>query len=423
MLDKVFAIFKAKDIRKKIVFVLLMMVIFRLAASIPIPGIDAQRLSAFFNSNQFLGLMNIFTGGALQRLSIVMLGIGPYITGLIIMQLLTMVFPRLEEMYKEEGESGQRKFNQYARFLTVPLAVLQSFAMLRIFESQKILVGFTTLNIITSIIAITAGSIFLMWIGELITEKGIGNGVSLLIFAGIISSIPASLSQTVLTWQSSQLPAWLLFIGASLLITVGVVIVNEARRNVPVSYAKRIRGNKMYGGVQTYLPMMINPAGVMPIIFALSLLMLPGLISSVFAKSSIAVLAFAARFLGLFKSPSVYYTLAYFILVVLFTYFYTAVTFDPKNVSENLQKMGGFIPGTRPGKQTEDFLKKILNRVLFFGALFLGIIAIMPSIIQGVTGIETFSFAIGGTSLLIIVAVVLETVEHIQSELEVRQYE
>jgi preprotein translocase subunit SecY len=421
--EKIVAVFKSKDLRKKIIFVLIMMVIFRLAASIPIPGIDPGRLANFFKMNQFFGLMNIFTGGALQRLSVVMLGIGPYITATIIMQLLTLVFPRLEEMYKEEGEAGQRKFNQYARILTVPFAILQSFAMLKLFQSQKIIVGFTTLNVITSVITITGGAVFLMWLGELITEKGIGNGISLLIFAGIISGIPSSIHQAFLTWEPSQLPSWILFFIAAFIIIVGVVIINEARRNVPISYAKRVRGNKIYGGVQTYLPMMINPAGVIPIIFALSIMLLPGMFGPLLAKSSVSIISSIGGFITAFFKNQLFYGIFYFILVLLFTFFYTAVTFDPDNVSENLQKMGGFIPGIRPGKNTSDFLRHILNRVLSVGAIFLGLIAIMPSIIQSITGITVFGFVVGGTSLLIIVAVALETVEQIDGELEVRSYE
>ncbi|HOK35098.1 MAG TPA: preprotein translocase subunit SecY [Candidatus Pacearchaeota archaeon] len=421
--SKFTAIFKSRDLRNKILFVVAMMVVFRIAANIPIPGIDRSKLIEFFQTNQFFGLMNVFTGGALENLSIVMLGLGPYITGTIIMQLLTLIFPNLKEMYQESGEQGRRKFNQYARILTVPLAAIQSFAMLRLLQKQGVFGEVTGLNLIVSIITVTAGSVFLMWIGELITEKGIGNGISLLIFAGIISGVPSSIRQIILTWDPSQLPSYVLFFIAAILITIGVVIVTQARRNVPVSYAKRVRGNKMYGGVQTYLPMMINPAGVIPIIFALSIMMLPGMFGSVFADSSVNWLSTLANFLNNIFKNSWIYGICYFILVVLFTYFYTAVTFDPENIAENLQKMGGFVPGLRPGKQTADFLRTILNRVLLVGAVFLGLIAVMPSIIQGITGITSFSFAIGGTSLLIIVSVVLETSKQIQSQLEMREYE
>lgn len=416
-------LFKIKDLRKRILFVFLMMVIFRAVAAVPVPGVDPTSLAKFFKRNQIFGLMNIFTGGALQRVSIVMLGIGPYITALIIMQLLTLVFPRLEEMYKEEGEEGQRKFNQYARLLTVPLAALQSFAMLRLLQSQNIISGFTGFKLINSVITITAGSIFLMWLGELISEKGIGNGVSLLIFAGIVAHLPESIRQAIVTWDPTQITSWIIFAISSLIIITAVVIINEARRNVPVSYAKRIRGHRMYGGAQTYLPMMINPAGVMPIIFAISIMMLPGMIGAFMKNMKSALLAGVGRFLTTTFQNQIIYGVFYFVLVVAFTYFYTAVTFDPDNVSENLQKMGGFIPGIRPGKNTADFLRKILNRVLFVGAVFLGIVAVMPSIIRGITGISGFDFLLGGTSLLIIVSVALETVEIIKSELELRSYE
>jgi len=416
-------LFKLKDLRNKIIFVFLMMVVFRAAAAIPVPGINPESLAKFFKRNQIFGLMNIFTGGALQRVSVVMLGIGPYITALIIMQLLTLVFPRLEEMYKEEGEEGQRKFNQYARILTVPLAALQSFAMLRLLESQKIITGFTGFKLLTSVVTITAGSIFLMWLGELISEKGIGNGISLLIFAGIVAHFPESIRQATLTWDPSQIPSWIIFIISSLLITTSIVIINEARRNVPISYAKRIRGHRIYGGAQTYLPMMINPAGVMPIIFALSIMMLPGMVGAFMKNMSRHFISRVGVFLVSFSQNQILYGICYFVLVVAFTYFYTAVTFDPDNVSENLQKMGGFIPGIRPGKNTAEFLRKILNRVLFVGAVFLGIVAVMPSIVRAITGISGFDFLLGGTSLLIIVAVVLETVEIIKSEIELRSYE
>lgn len=416
-------IFGLKDIRNKIIFVFLMMVIFRAGAAIPVPGVDPNALAKFFRQNQIFGLMNIFTGGALQRVSVLMLGIGPYITAMIIMQLLTMIFPRLEEMYKEEGEEGRRKFNQYARLLTVPLAILQSFAMLRLLESQKIITGFSGFKLLTSVITITAGSVFLMWLGELISEKGIGNGVSLLIFAGIIAHFPESIRQAIFNWGREQLPSWILFGISALLIITAVVIINEARRNVPVSYAKRIRGHRMYGGAQTYLPMMINPAGVIPIIFALSIMMLPSVAGAFLKNMSSHFLSRLGSYLiNAFQNQFIY-GFVYFILVVAFTYFYTAVTFDPDNISENLQKMGGFIPGIRPGRNTADFLRKILNRVLFVGAIFLGIIAIMPSIIRIVTGISGFDFLLGGTSLLIIVSVAIETVEILKSEIELRSYE
>jgi len=427
--NKVLAIFKYKDLRSRVLFVLGMMMVFRIAANIPIPGVDIQKLKEFFAASQFFGLMNIFTGGALEKLSIVMLGMGPYITAIVIMQLLSLIFPRLEEMYKEEGEAGRQKFNQYARILTVPLSALQGFAMLKLLQRQGALGGFSLSTLLTSVLTITAGSVFLMWIGELITEKKIGDGISLLILAGILADTPGSIRQIIATWEPSQLLSYFLFLIASLAIIICVVIINEARRNVPVSYAKRVRGHRMYGGVQTFLPMMINPAGVMPIIFALSLLMLPGMLGSLISNSSIIWLAKFANVLNALFQNQWLYNIFYFLLVFLFTYFYTSVTFDPDNVAENLQKMGGFVPGLRPGKQTADFLHHILNRVLVLGAIFLGFIAISPFIVQTLiqkfTGVEitAFRFAIGGTSLLIIVSVILETSKQIRSQLEMREYE
>jgi len=421
--DNIALIFKTKDLRNKIFFVLAMMVIFRVAANIPIPGIDRMRLEQFFAQNQFFGLLNIFTGGALQNLSVVMLGLGPYITAIIIFQVLTLVIPSLKELYQEQGEIGKKKFENYARIATVPLAAIQAFAMLRMFQSQEILPSFTPFSLLTSITAVTAGCVFLVWIGDLITEKGIGNGVSLLIFAGIIAGVPASIGQLYINWDPSNLPFVILFLFASLLIILGVVVVNEARRNIPISYAKRVRGRRVYGGVSTYLPMMINPAGVIPIIFALSIMLLPGMLGNFFGDSSIALLSKLTKMINSLFQNQLIYGLFYFILVVAFTYFYTAVTFDPKNVADNLQKSGAFIPGIRPGESTELFIKKILNRILIIGAVFLGLIAVLPSIVQGITGITAFSFAVGGTSLLIIVSVVLETSKQIQSQLEMREYE
>ncbi|MBI2450518.1 MAG: preprotein translocase subunit SecY [Candidatus Nealsonbacteria bacterium] len=421
-LNKVIQIFKIKELRNKILFVLGVFVIFRLMSNIPIPGIDIANLKSFFNQFQVFGLLNVFTGGALDNLSIVLLGLGPYITATIILQLLTMIFPQLEQIYKEEGEAGRQKFNQYGRILTVPLALLQGYAMLNLLQRQGAIGYITNEVMLSSIITITAGCLLLMWLGELVSEKGIGNGVSLLIFAGIVADVPNSLRQIFLKWDPTQLPAYLFFFGMSVLIIAGVVLVNEARRNIPVSYAKRVRGNKMYGGVSTYLPLNINPAGVIPIIFALSILLFPGMIAN-FLSGSGGIIGNIAQNVGvLFQNPWVYGIL-YFVLVCLFTYFYTAVTFDPKAISSNLQKMGGFIPGIRPGQSTANFLYYILNRILLIGALFLGGIAVMPSIIQGLTGVTAFTFLVGGTSLLIVVSVVLETMRQINSQLQMREYD
>jgi len=351
-----------------------------------------------------------------------MLGLGPYITATIIMQLLTMIFPPLERLYKEEGEQGRQKFNQYSRIMTVPLGMLQAYAMLNLFQRQGAIGELSSITTLVSIVSVAAGCVLLMWLGELITERGIGNGVSLLIFAGIVAVVPENILQIVAKWDPAQLPAYLLFFAMALLIIAGVVMVNEGRRNIPVSYAKRVRGARMYGGVSTYLPLNINPAGVIPIIFALSIMLFPGMIAN-FLSGAGGVVGNLAQTVGdLFQNQWVYGIL-YFVLVFIFTYFYTAVTFNPKSISQNLQKMGGFVPGIRPGESTASFLHYILNRVLMLGALFLGLIAVLPSIIGGATGITSFSFLIGGTSLLIVVSVVLETMRQVNSQLQMREYD
>jgi len=426
MFSKIIRIFKIKDLRNKILFVLGIFILFRIMANIPIPGIDRQALSTLFERFQMLGILNLFTGGALDKLSIVMLGLGPYITAVIILQLLTMIFPQLERMYKEEGEAGRQRFNQYGRILTIPLAALQAYAMLNLFQRQDppIIGVLSPAMMIGSVLVITAGSMLMMWLGELISEKGIGDGISLLIFAGIIADFPSSIGQMVgdLRVNPARGPAYLAFFFMALFIIAAVVLINEARRNIPVSYAKRVRGMRLYGGVSTYLPLNINPAGVMPIIFALSILIFPGMIANFFAGSEGLVGDIAQKVAVFFQDPIVYSVLN-FILVVLFVYFYTAVTFDPNSISENLQKMGGFVPGIRPGKPTAEYLSYVLNRILLFGALFLGMIAVLPSIIQAVTQVAAFRFLIGGTSLLILVSVILETVRQINAQLEMRDYE
>lgn len=406
-------------------FVLGVFVLFRLLAAVPIPGIDMEGLRAFFQQSEFLGLVNVFTGGALERSSVVMLGLGPYITAVIVMQLLTMIVPSLERMYKEEGEAGRQKFNQYGRLLTVPFAMVQGYGFLTLLSQQGIVASLGALSMVTAIFTITAGTVLLMWLGELISEQGIGNGVSLLIFAGIVASFPGNVGLLADQYAVGALGSLdlLLFAAMAVVILAGVVFVTDARRNIPVSYSKRVRGNKMVGGVSTYLPMNINPAGVIPIIFALSLLTFPGMIAS-FLQGSGGMLGQIAFWIQDVLNPtSASYQIMYFLLVVAFTYFYTAITFDSKTIASNLQKMGGFIPGVRPGESTISYLLHTLNRVLFLGALFLGTIAILPFIVQNITGVTAFQFLVGGTSLLIIVSVVLETMRQIQAQLQMREYE
>ena len=420
--DKILLLFKNKELRNKFLFILFLFIVFRVAANIPIPGIGSENLRRFFAENQVFGLLNIFSGGALSNFSIVLMGLGPYITATIILQLLTMIFPAFEKMYKEEGDAGRQKFNQYGRLLTIPLAAFEGYGMLTLFQRQGIIGALPLEILLSSIITITAGAMFLMWLGEIITEQGMGNGISLLIFAGIVASLPVNIFQTFVSWDPSKIPSYILFFVSSLAIIAGVVFVTEARRNIPVSYAKRVRGNKMYGGGSTYLPLNINPAGVIPIIFALSILLFPGMIAG-FLGGVQGFVGSAATAVAAFFNDVWVHGVLYFILVILFTYFYTAVTFDPKAISENLQKMGGFVPGVRPGVSTAEFLKHILNRVLFTGAMFLGLIAVLPNIVAGLTGVTGFTFLIGGTSLLIIVSVVLETMRQVNSQLQMREYD
>lgn len=423
MLSKIFLLFKIRELRNKILFVLAIFGIFRLAANLPIPGVDQERLDAFFGSNQVFGLLNIFSGGALEQLSVVMLGLGPYITSTIILQLMTMVFPKLKEIYQEEGEQGRQKFNQYGRMLTVPLAALQGFGFITLLTRQGVLDPLSGLDLLTTILTVTAGAVFLMWLGELISEKGIGNGISLMIFAGIVASVPLSIRQLVVSATGDQIPTIIIFFILALVIIAGVVMVNEARRNIPVSYAKRVRGGKIYGGVSTFLPLNLNPAGVIPIIFALSIMTFPSMIVSFLGASSAGWAIKLSNFLNTFTQNTWVYGLFYFGLVVLFTYFYTAVTFNPDNIANNLQKQGGFVPGIRPGKPTSQHLYYILNRTLLIGAIFLGLIAVLPSFVQGATGVTAFTFLVGGTSILIVVSVVLETMRQIEAQLVMREYE
>lgn len=422
-LEKLGQIFKIKELREKIFYTLAMLVVFRIAAHIPIPSVNVENLKDFFATSQIFGLLNIFTGGAMDNFSVVALGVGPYITASIIMQLLTMVIPRLEKLAKEEGEEGRRKINQITRILTVPLSALQSYGMLTLLQRSgtKIITDVATFDIITTIITVTGGTVFLMWLGELITENGIGNGISLIIFAGIISRIPQALQQTLVNFDSSKLIEVITFLAIAVLVIGGIVFITEGQRNVPVSYARRVRGMKMYGGMSTHLPLRVNQAGVIPIIFALSVILFPGMIANFFVNvKNEMVSKIAQQTVSLFQNQ-VFYGILYFVLVVLFTYFYTAVIFDPKAISENIQKQGGFIPGIRPGPPTADYLHRTINRITLTGALFLGVVAVLPVVLRSVMDMP--SLVIGGTSILIVVSVVIETVKQVQSQLVMRDYE
>lgn len=421
MIEKILQIFRVKELRMKILFVVGLLVVFRLAANIPLPGVDVNQLKRFFEGNQFFGLMNVFSGGGMSNISVVLLGVGPYITASIIMQLLTMIVPRLEQIYKEEGEAGRQKFNMWTRWLTVPLAALQTFAMISVLKSQHVITTLAGIELFSMIAVATAGTIFLMWLGELITEKGIGNGVSFIIFAGIVSSLPSNISKLFSTFDSTQVFTYLLFAAIGVVTIGGVVMVTEGQRNIPVSYAKRIRGNRMYGGTSTHLPLRVNQAGVIPIIFAVSILLFPGMIASFLSGVSNQTVAHIAKVVAQAVQNQLFYGVAYFVLVVMFTYFYTAVVFDPNQIAESLQKNGGYVPGIRPGRPTVEYLTKIMNRITLSGSLFLGSIAVLPLIIKGLTGIQAMT--IGGTSILIVVSVVIETIKQVEGQLVMRDYE
>jgi len=419
-IEKISFVFRDKQLRRRIFFVVLALAVTRLLTTIPIPGIDPIRLASLFENSQFLGLLNLFSGGGLSNLSIVMLGVGPYITASIIMQLLTIMSPKLKAMYQEDGEAGRMKFAQYSRWITLPLSLIQAFSFIVLFQRQGILPSLEAFDMVLNTLVVASGSIIFMWIGELISEFGLGNGTSLIIFAGIISSMPQAISSSIAAYDPSQLPVYLGILVLGLIIVYAVVLVTEAERPIPVTYAKQVRGMKVYGGVSTYLPLRLNQAGVIPIIFALSILLFPQMIFNFLGTSGNAILKNVSDVGLSLVNNHLLYNSAYFLLVFLFTYFYTAVTFDPIAISENLQKSGAFIPGVRPGHSTAEYLSKIVTRITLVGALFLGVIAVLPLILRTVSGLS--SLAIGGTALLIVVSVVLDLVKKIDAQVSMREY-
>ncbi len=418
--NKIKMIFTDKTLRTRVLFVLGALIIFRLLSSIPVPGIDTVQLARVINNNQFLGVLNMFSGGGLTSFSILMLGVGPYITASIIMQLLTIMVPRLKRMYQEEGEIGKKKFTQYGRMLTVPLAIIQGLGLMLLLSKQGVIGDLTMFQKFANVSVIVAGSMLIMWIGELISEFGIGNGVSLIIFAGIVASIPSELSQFLFTFDLASLPLYILFLAVGILIIAGVVVITEAERPIPVTYAKQMRGDRVSGGTSTYLPLRVNQAGVIPIIFALSILMFPQLLGNLLAASTNTALLKISNGLIWFSQNAFLYGLFYFIFVFMFTYFYTAITFDPQQLADNLQKGGAFIPGIRPGVATREYVARVLGRITLVGAIFLGLIAILPLVMKAITGIT--SFAIGGTALLIVVSVVLDLIKKVEAQLSMREY-
>lgn len=419
-IQKIKHIFQDSSLRKKVLFVLGILAVFRVLAVIPIPGVDQAALSQFLNNNQFLGLLNIFSGGGLSTLSIVMLGVGPYITASIIMQLLTMMSPKLKSMYQEEGAIGRKKFSQYSRLLTVPLAFAQAFGFIVLLQRQGIVTTLTPFSLLTNVLVIVAGSLFLMWLGEIMTEFGIGNGLSMIIFAGIVAVVPQVASQIYFAFQIEDLVTYIVFAALAIAMILLVVYITEAERPIPVTYAKQVRGGQTYGGTSTYLPLRLNQAGVIPIIFALSLLFLPQMVLNMLSYLQNPVIAKISLAVNSFMQNPWYYAAAYFILVFFFTFFYTAVTFDPKSIADNLQKSGAFVPGVRPGESTEVYVGKVVTRITLVGALFLALVAVLPPVLNAITGIKYLT--IGGTGLLIVVSVVLDLVKKVDAQLSMREY-
>ncbi len=413
--------FKIPDLRRRLFFTAGILVVFRFAAHIPVPGVDITALKELFARNQLLGLLDIFSGGTLANFSIMALGLNPYINASIIFQLLMMVIPALEELSKE-GEYGREKINQYTRWVTVPLACVQAIGMYALLKNQQIISALPPLNLLGLVATMSAGTILLMWLGELMTENGIGNGISMLIFAGIVGRFPVSIGQTAVILEPENLFNLAVFATMALAVVAAIVVVNEATRQVRVAYAKRIRGRRIYGGRDTYLPLRLNQAGVIPIIFAISLILLPSMVGNFLrAVPNQTIAGFATGLATLFNPGGLIYNLTYFLLVVGFTYFYTAVVFNPVKIADEIKKHGGFIPGIRPGPPTAEYLNRILNRITLVGAIFLGLVAILPSIAQSLTGVATMT--LGGTGILIVVSVVLETTKQLESMMIMRSYE
>ena len=428
MLQAVFNAFKIPDLRRKIIFTLLMLIVFRIVAHIPVPGVDRVRLDQLLQQNQLLGMLNLFSGSALRQFSIAAMGVYPYITASIIFQLLTPIIPRFDELSKE-GESGRATLNRYQHIATVPLALLQAFGQTQLMKSQGVLANFglfdgaTALRSIAILTSMTAGTMFLVWIGELITQNGIGQGVSIIIFGGIVANLPTSIGQLVSGNSLSQnIAGIVIFILLGLVTIVGIVLINEGQRKIQVNYARRVRGNRQYGGQTTHIPLKVNSAGMIPLIFAVSIMVFPGYIANLFTASDRPWLQQPAAFLArVFDPNSLQYQVIYFLLVVGFTYFYTIVVFQQQSIAENLQKNGGFIPGIRPGAPTNLFLNRVLTRITIVGALFLGIVAVLPWIASRVTGVQTLF--LGSTSLLIVVGVAIDTMRQLEAQLLMRHYE
>ena len=419
--------FRTPDLRRKLLFVLLIVTIFRLGSQVPTPGVNVANVQSCISQLEQGGLyslINLFSGGALLKLSIFALGIMPYITASIILQLLVVVIPRLEAL-KKEGQAGQAKITQYTRYLTLGLAVLQATGIVALARNKALLQGCDldllhdngTGTFLTMVITMTAGTAVIMWLGELITDRGIGNGMSILIFTQVVATFPGSL------WAVGKDKGWWVFavvILIGLVIIAAVIFIEQAQRRIPVQYARRMVGRKMFGGSSTYIPLKVNQAGIIPVIFASSLLYLPAMAVQFNPSSNNPVLNFIGTYLVGGDHPL--YMITYFLLIIFFTYFYVSITFDPVEVADNMKKYGGFIPGIRAGKPTEDYLSYVLSRITFPGALYLGMISLVPLIAFAMIQANQ-NFPFGGTSILIMVGVALDTVKQIESQLQQRNYE
>lgn len=409
------------ELKRKLLFTLGIFFFFRLFAFLPVPAIDLEKLRGIFSQNQFFALLDIFSGGTLINFSVMALGLNPYINASIILQLLTVVVPQLEQLSKE-GEYGRQKMNQYTRFLTVPLTIMQAIGIFILLKNQNIIGNLNPLEFFSFICTMVAGTFVLVWFGELISEFGLGNGISLLILAGIAGRVPVSLTKTFTTINQEAIMNVAIFVLLSVAVIATVVFVNEAVRKIPVYYAKRIKGNRVYQGATNFLPLKLNQAGVIPIIFAVAFVLFPQILGNFLANVKNPALAQTGLFLVRFFKPNgFFYNFFYFFLVIGFTFFYTVIQFNPQKIAEEIQKHGGFIPGIRPGIATKQFLEKIVYRITSVGALFLGTIAIMPAILSSITGIN--NLIIGGTGILIVVSVILETFKTVDAQLMMRNYE
>src|SRR3954453_19594548 len=422
--------FRIPDLRQKLLFTGAMLIVFRFIANIPVPGVNIDALRALFESNQLIGMLDLFSGGALSSFSVAAMGVYPYITAQIIVQLMIPVIPRLQEIVNE-GESGRAKMNQWTYWLTVPLAFLQGFGTVQFINAstgQPIITNFgfdkDPLSTFALLVSMTAGTLLLIWIGELISQQGIGNGISVLIFGGIVAGVPRGAFRSVAgTTDQSHLIGLAVFVLLGLLTTFAIVFVYEGQRRIPVQYAKRLRGNRWYGGGTTHIPLRVNSAGMIPLIFASSIMIFPGTVASYFLGSQNEIVAQVAKFvydMFYIGSSPLYWTL-YFLMVVGFTFFYALVLFEQQKIAETLQKHGGFVPGIRPGRPTQEYLYKVLTRITWGGAIFLGAVAVLPFLARSITQIQALTLS--STALLIVVGVLLDTIKQLEAQLLMRHYQ